>query len=212
MAAANGKKGYKIRFELSLAGVLGVGVVCFCIFLWMFLFGLWAGQTGLINGFSFSSPPAIPAVAKSAASRNKVVEAPELAPDPEPEPSQALIPKPTASAPLPEAAALPAAAPEAEVVPSEAAKIAPATAPFYAIQVGAFRDSRYVEEALQKWRALGYEAFSRPPSGANEHLTKVYLGHFAEASVARKEAADLAKKAKITPLIAMIPADPAKRP
>lgn len=38
----------KIKFELTRSGVIGVGVVCFCIFLWMFLLGVWAGQTMLL--------------------------------------------------------------------------------------------------------------------------------------------------------------------
>ncbi|VAW40336.1 hypothetical protein MNBD_DELTA04-426 [hydrothermal vent metagenome] len=41
-----GKKTF--RFQLSLAGVAGIGVVCFCLFLWMFLLGIWAGQTILL--------------------------------------------------------------------------------------------------------------------------------------------------------------------
>ncbi|NOX80823.1 MAG: hypothetical protein GXP57_07020 [Deltaproteobacteria bacterium] len=36
------------RFQLSLAGIAGIGVVCFCLFLWMFLLGIWAGQTILL--------------------------------------------------------------------------------------------------------------------------------------------------------------------
>ena len=43
------KKGKRIRFELSLKGLLGLGVVLFCIFLWMFLLGIWAGQTVLLS-------------------------------------------------------------------------------------------------------------------------------------------------------------------
>lgn len=42
------KKGKRFRFELSLKGLFGLGVVLFCIFLWMFLFGIWAGQTMFI--------------------------------------------------------------------------------------------------------------------------------------------------------------------
>lgn len=38
----------KFRFQLSLAGIAGIGVVCFCLFLWMFLLGIWAGQTILL--------------------------------------------------------------------------------------------------------------------------------------------------------------------
>lgn len=202
MATANGKKGYRIKFELSISGLLGVVVVCFCVFLWMFLLGLWAGQTGMISGLSFSAPPAIPAASQSGPAKNKVIEAPEVAPPPEVEPAPAPgpTPEPAVVAPPPETTAAPAPA-EIPVAPA-----------FYAIQVGAFRDSRYVEEALQKWRALGYEPFFRPPSGAGEHLNKVYLGHFSEAATARKEAEILARKEEITPVVALIPGDPAKRP
>jgi len=43
------KKGVKkIRFQLNLGGVAGVCVVVFCLFLWMFLLGIWAGQTILL--------------------------------------------------------------------------------------------------------------------------------------------------------------------
>ena len=50
MAAIKRKKGFSIKFDLSVTGLLGVGVVCFCIFLWMFLLGIWAGQTVLTSG------------------------------------------------------------------------------------------------------------------------------------------------------------------
>lgn len=33
------------RIELGWRGLFGLVVVCFCLFVWMFLFGLWAGQT-----------------------------------------------------------------------------------------------------------------------------------------------------------------------
>jgi len=38
----------RFRFQLSLAGVAGIAVVAFCLFLWMFLLGIWAGQTILL--------------------------------------------------------------------------------------------------------------------------------------------------------------------
>ena len=40
--------GKAFRFQLSLAGIAGVAIVCFCLFLWMFLLGVWAGQTILL--------------------------------------------------------------------------------------------------------------------------------------------------------------------
>ncbi|OGQ95695.1 MAG: hypothetical protein A2521_17020 [Deltaproteobacteria bacterium RIFOXYD12_FULL_57_12] len=49
MAGSQRKKKVFVRFELSFWGLLGVAVVCFCIFLWMFLLGIWAGQTILVT-------------------------------------------------------------------------------------------------------------------------------------------------------------------
>jgi hypothetical protein len=40
------KKTY--RFQLTLSGIAGTAVVCFCLFLWMFLLGIWSGQTFLL--------------------------------------------------------------------------------------------------------------------------------------------------------------------
>ena len=50
MATVKRKKGFSIKFDLSPAGLLGLGAVCFCIFLWMFLLGVWSGQTVLTSG------------------------------------------------------------------------------------------------------------------------------------------------------------------
>ncbi len=41
------KKRFAIRFELGIGGLAALVIVCGCIFLWMFLFGVWAGQTVL---------------------------------------------------------------------------------------------------------------------------------------------------------------------
>ena len=35
----------KVKFQLTRSGIAGIAVVCFCIFLWMFLVGVWAGQS-----------------------------------------------------------------------------------------------------------------------------------------------------------------------
>jgi hypothetical protein len=34
-----------ITFQLSPGGMVGIGVVLFCLFFWIFLLGIWAGQT-----------------------------------------------------------------------------------------------------------------------------------------------------------------------
>ncbi|MDO8948883.1 MAG: hypothetical protein Q7U88_17275 [Desulfocapsaceae bacterium] len=45
MAGTPRKKVKKIKFELTTSAIAGVGVVCFCIFLWMFLLGVWTGES-----------------------------------------------------------------------------------------------------------------------------------------------------------------------
>ena len=48
VARSKAKKKKKIKFELTTGGLLVIGAVLFCIFLWMFLLGIWAGQTILL--------------------------------------------------------------------------------------------------------------------------------------------------------------------
>lgn len=48
MANRRKKKIAKIKFEVSRSGIAGIGVVVFCVFLWMFLLGVWVGQSLLL--------------------------------------------------------------------------------------------------------------------------------------------------------------------
>lgn len=48
MARPRKKKVTKIKFEVSRSGIAGIGVVVFCVFLWMFLVGIWVGQSLLL--------------------------------------------------------------------------------------------------------------------------------------------------------------------
>lgn len=54
------KKQKKVKFELTAMGIAGIGVVFFCIFLWMFLLGVWAGQTILLPSTEDGSVEAMP--------------------------------------------------------------------------------------------------------------------------------------------------------
>jgi hypothetical protein len=48
MAVAKKKPVRKVRFELTWRAIAGIAVVVFCLFLWMFLLGVWAGQSLLL--------------------------------------------------------------------------------------------------------------------------------------------------------------------
>jgi hypothetical protein len=52
------KTARRFQFQLSFAGLAGVAVVMFCLFLWMFLLGIWAGQTILLPTAGSAKAPA----------------------------------------------------------------------------------------------------------------------------------------------------------
>ncbi len=39
------KTAQKVKFELAKSSIGGIAVVVFCLFLWTFIFGVWAGQS-----------------------------------------------------------------------------------------------------------------------------------------------------------------------
>ncbi len=45
MATRKKRRQTKIKFELTRTGIGSIAIICFCIFLWMFIFGVWAGQS-----------------------------------------------------------------------------------------------------------------------------------------------------------------------
>ena len=49
--AARKKKAKKLKFELTRSAAAGLGVILFCLFLWMFLLGVWAGQSLLLPSY-----------------------------------------------------------------------------------------------------------------------------------------------------------------
>jgi cell division septation protein DedD len=191
MAVAKRKKGFTIKFDLSLPGLCGVGVICFCIFLWMFLLGVWSGQTGLTAGkyqlVGKKEPPL-----KTLRTVAKKTAPPALRAIPAPPGKKAASPVVAGKAVDPEPQ--PGAEPEAD----------PA---FFAVQVAAFKDGALADKELESWKNKGYDVFSRPPEGAGDKYTRVYIGHFDQMEAAKKKAADLGRKEKIKPFIVLVPAE-----
>lgn len=42
------KKSKTYRFELTASAITGIGMICICILLWIFLLGVWTGKTLLV--------------------------------------------------------------------------------------------------------------------------------------------------------------------
>jgi len=186
MVTSKRDKKFSIKFELTVKGLLGVGVVCFCIFLWMFLLGIWAGQTVLTSGSykvtkqisprRVDTPP--PAPVASAKEIEKAVPAPRMAKEPK------------------KAAGKTNQGPDETEDPS-----------YFAVQVAAFKAGDLAVRDVKKWHDKGYASFLRPPEGADDPFTRVYLGRFEDMTAARAFAAEVEKKEKLKPFVALIPAD-----
>jgi hypothetical protein len=52
MAGREKKRSRKVRFELSWGGIAGLTLVFICICLWMFILGVWTGQSLLQSSFT----------------------------------------------------------------------------------------------------------------------------------------------------------------
>ncbi len=192
MAKTKRKKGFSIKLNLTLAGLLGVGVVCFCIFLWMFLLGIWAGQTVLTAGkyeataakkTAVQSPP--PATKKPVAKVPKAVPHPSV----KKQKTKVVSKESVKKSPV-------KTQPEPEEDPS-----------FFAVQVAAFKDNSLAVKSVKSWNKKGYEVFSRPPEGGDDKFTRVYIGRFNSMEAAKKQAVSLEKKENIKPFIVLVPAD-----
>jgi hypothetical protein len=51
MAAVRKSPVKKVKFELTKSAICGIAVIAFCLFLWMFLLGVWAGQSLLLPNY-----------------------------------------------------------------------------------------------------------------------------------------------------------------
>ena len=187
---------YTVRFELGLGGLVGLAVVCLCIFIWLFLLGVWAGQTVLSPSSSADSPwlhrftsTVLPAQPPA----HETVQAEEA--DTE------------GGGGEPEALDDTGRTPEEESVAPGVVDAEPELAgnSFFALQVGAFREQANAAKAVADWKGKGYEAFSRPPEGGSS-LTRVFVGRFNDLAEANKLVAELEEKEKLRAYITLIPA------
>lgn len=180
-ARSKRQRRFAVRFELGIGGLFGLMVVCLCIFLWLFLLGVWAGQTVLSPSSSSANAPWLHRFA-SGLLPPTVQEIPgdhELAEPPVDEP----------------------AATRDVAVKEESA--ASATSCF-SLQVGAFREQANAIEAVAEWKGKGYEAFSLAP-GEGSSLTRVFVGRFDDLAAANKLVAVLEEKEKLHAYITLIP-------
>lgn len=185
VARSKRQRRFTVRFELGIGGLLGLTVVCLCIFLWLFLLGVWAGQTVL----SPSSSASAPWLHRFATGLLPPASQEVTGDDEEPEPADM----------VPERAA---GTSNSGVVKEE---IGVSDASCFSLQVGAFREEANAKEAVAEWKGKGYEAFSLAPREGSS-LTRVFVGRFDDLAAANKLVAVLEEKEKLRAYITLVPA------
>lgn len=182
----------RFRFELGLLGMVFVFLLLVCLFLWMFVLGVWFGQRLVGKGPS-------PVAEKTL--KEKVPEevpAEEVGPPPVALPGN-LTASPQGPPEIPQKAATvkgtPPEAPSSPPPPSSPSPkkttAKPASGEYYVLQVASFRDRAEAERYARAFRDRGYAAevvsVTLPGKG---QWHRVYVGRFesrAEAEKAYKE-------------------------
>lgn len=186
MTAPKKQGRFVIRFELGLLGMFSLTLVTGCIFFWMFIIGIWAGQTILQPTPGEEKSP----LAKLAGALHPGKPAAV-------EPAASSGPKENA---VPEAGA-PSSAP-----PPQETEWAEAEPSFFAIQVSAVRDQDRAQQDVAQWRSRGYDAFSISPDDKDDPFVRIYVGKFDKLDDANQLVAKLEKEEKVKAYIALLPA------
>jgi len=190
------KKKAFVKFELTLSGLLGLGVVCFCVFLWMFLLGIWSGQS--------LAPPAKYRPAGIGKGLSDTLK-PKAQIKEDSGPGEQAVVAPVTGAAKKELSAIA----KKKMVPR---KSRPAPEPeedpaFFAVQVGAFKDDKLAVKEVAVWEKKGYNSFSRPPTGDDDTYTRVYVGRFDSLDRARDKAGLIGRAEKIKPFVVLVPGE-----
>jgi cell division septation protein DedD len=180
--------GFVVRFELGLLGMFTLTVVTGCLFFWMFIIGIWAGQT-ILQPNSGEEKSSLAKLAGALRPTDPALVEPVASPEQK---------ENTAS----DAGAVPEAAPAADAE-TEWAEAEPS---FFALQVAAVRDQERAREEVAQWRGRGYEAFSVPPEDQDDPFIRIYVGKFDKLADANQLIAKLEKEEKIKAYIALLPA------
>ena len=182
------KKKKNIRFEMTTGGVLGLGVVCFCVFLWMFLLGVWAGQTILLP---------LPGARADLADRHVVANGGER--------DDGLRAGPAAQAALGEKLPILRADRKSHALAPSTAEADTGSASLFSLQVESFAGKDQSREALLSWQARGHSAFLVKPDGDKEPFWRVFVGRFESLSAANSQAVLLEKEEGVKVYITLLP-------
>lgn len=157
------KRKFTVCFEFGLGGLVGLATVCLCIFLWLFLLGVWAGQTVLLPSADSDSGQALESFARDLWQRGRQ----SIEPANNKRDGQSAIIETQAKSKV-----KPLAVEDEEEEPS-----------FFTLQVATFDVESDAKEEVLRWQAKGFDSFFLPPMEGADYF-RVFIGHFATLSAA----------------------------
>ena len=180
------KRFLTFRIELSIFGMLGLGVVSFCIFLWMFLLGVWSGQTVLLPSKPGKGPDMLTRMAADMWQKGKETI------------REGFVP--------------PAAEPvEDKGVGQEALMDGDMSAEgqgepsYFSLQVGSFHDKKRAQRDVLGWKAKGEDAFYLTSEAGADNF-RVFVGRFEKLADANAVAAKLEREEDARAYVTLLPA------
>ena len=179
MPKSKKKRRFTFRFELGLGGLAGLGIIFFCVFLWMFLLGVWAGQTVLLPSGDGGKEQTISRFASNLWGKK----------------NQRF---PTEATML-DSYHPPVKKKNKQVVTDEEPS-------YFTLQVATFDDENDARQEMLSWHAKGEESFFLAPDDSTEYF-RVFIGRFDTLSVANEKMENLEENEHIQVFITLLSAD-----
>ncbi len=170
------KKKFAIRFELGLGGLAGLATICFCVFLWMFLLGVWAGQTVLLPSVKGDTTRAISRLSSKLWSQGQEATS-----------QQKKDVKTRAAA--------------KDKGGQDADDEEPS---FFTLQVAAYDSEDDARQEVLDWQARGEEAFFLEPQ-QDSTLFRVFLGRYDTLAAANEKVDELEEVENLQAFITLLP-------
>ncbi len=197
------KKVTFFRFQLSWPGIAGVAVVCFCLFLWMFLIGIWAGQTILlppgnkkVTVVEDESKIRVEKKRQEVRRAQKISTAPQIKQDR----VKATVQKKTNESKEKKQ-------PERTTAPVRKIKQEKREKKqYYTLQIGAYRDVSLARKEAAYWRNKKAKVYLMPALKGKDALVRVCIGKFERQADAGAYVKKLVMPDKTKPYITHFPA------
>ncbi len=190
----NQKKGKGIRFELSFKGLFGLGVVLFCIFLWMFLLGIWAGQKLLVSGAGEEYRAATPVHDISGE---------------DPGDGATYLSRVSSILKKGSSSLGKKASEVKDKVMTRELWHGSSEDSIFSIQIASTDDQQEAGRLVMDWQAMGYDAFYRSPEESFPY--RVFIGRFEEFGQAKAHADTLESSENVRVYITLLPTTEDKR-